>query len=307
VVEQSAAAALFCGSEKPGAPNLKPEQFLPTTTRGPAELRSGAIVSTSESALRAGVAFAFGLSLFSLVGALGRLVPASWTRQRPPSGATQATKSLTPAKRRRRTVAGTVVGYLITGLLLWALFLGGAWTQRSVGIFRRESLVVCVIAGVIVYYALVGLYGVALQLLGRRDSERRANLRIHFGLLPRAARARCVVIAIICLANPIIEELIFRGLLVHQYAALYGNFPRALLIGAVVNAANHAYQGLRAVPFHLAVYAATVALLYSPYGLVAAIGFHYVGDAMPFLRLREQLKEYRATRRKARRARTVSA
>lgn len=261
----------------------------------------------SESALNAGVAFAFGVSLFSIVGAVARLVPATWVRPMTPTARRAGANLPLATKPRRRTVVGSVARYSIACLLLWALYLGSAWTRASVGFARRDSVVVSAIAGVMIYYALSGLYGLALHWFGRRDSERQAALRISFGMLPNRPRARCAVIATLCLVNPIVEELIFRGLLVHQYAALSGNLPKALLIGAVVNATNHAYQGLRMVPFHLVFYAATVSLMYSPYGLAAAIGLHYAADAVPLLGLQEQLKEYREKRRKARRAHTVPA
>jgi hypothetical protein len=45
-----------------------------------------------------------------------------------------------------------------------------------------------------------------------------------------------------------------------------------------------------------------VALLYSPAGLLGAIGLHIVGDVYPFLKLRENLRAYRRLRRESRRA-----
>lgn len=257
--------------------------------------------------LHSGVAFAFVLSLFSVIGALARLVPASWTRKQSATARAVQASSAARAKPRRRTARATLTHYAIMSLLLWALYSGHAWTRRSVGISRHDSLAVSAIAGLLIFWALLGLYGVAVQLLNLRESERRANLRIGFGMLPTNARARCIVIAVVCLVNPIVEELIFRGLLVHQSAALYGNLPRALLLGALVNATNHAYQGFRSVPFHLLVYSATVGLMYSRYGLIASIAFHYAGDAVPLLSLQDRLRDYRGARRIARRTRKISA
>lgn|GEM_PF-3354382 len=259
-------------------------------------------MSASSSGLQGGVAFAFALSYISVISAAMRLVPKHWVGKRRRAGRVVVASSRRAARPRRRTVRGTLVWYAILSLLLWIFYGAHAWTLASVGVTRPDSPVVDAIAGVMIYYALLTLYGVFLQLLKRREIEELAHLRLSFAYLPNEARARCIVIAATCLANPVVEELIFRGLLVHQHAELNGNLARALLIGAVVNATNHAYQGWRAAPFHLMFYAAAVGLMYSPYGLAASIGLHYVADAVPLLALQERLRKYRQARKTARRA-----
>jgi hypothetical protein len=49
--------------------------------------------------------------------------------------------------------------------------------------------------------------------------------------------------------------------------------------------------------YHLAFYSAAVGLLFSPLGLVGAIGFHFGADLLPVIQYRAQLRAYRAARR----------
>jgi membrane protease YdiL (CAAX protease family) len=97
--------------------------------------------------------------------------------------------------------------------------------------------------------------------------------------------------------NPFTEELIFRGLLVHQFARVGAPLWLAVLVGALVNVANHWYQGRALVRSHLAFYAWSVVLLYSPVGMLGAMGFHFLADIWPSLYQRQMLEEYRAQRR----------
>ena len=69
--------------------------------------------------------------------------------------------------------------------------------------------------------------------------------------------------------------------------------------GLIANQALHAYQGVRNLPQHALFYGITVALLYSPFGLMAAVVLHLFGDlthasAGPMLKW---VRNYRAWQR----------
>jgi membrane protease YdiL (CAAX protease family) len=246
---------------------------------------------TTGMGLHDAVKFAFALAALSAFATLLRGVRA--LRNRTHSA---------PAKRpRKRTVRGTLTGQGVLVILLWSYWSSGGWTLDSVGVSGREAPIVSFLAGLLMYGLLRSAYSTALRFSNLKVAWGRTALRNTSRLLPTTRAARCAVITTITLFNPVTEELLFRGLLVHQFAMLSGRVGLALAIGAVVNGVNHAYQGWRAAPFHFLFYAGAVGLLFSPYGLVAAIGYHFAGDALPLFGLPGALREYRRERKRARR------
>ena len=252
-------------------------------------------MTTAYPHLRDGVVFAF---LVAIATALRLLLRAlsnyrlSKRAENPKAGALLRRQAV-----HRGSARGVFVRYSILSAVLVVLYQSGAWNAISIGLTRRESLTMAVVAGVFLYYPLLYAYGIVTLLFKQQAAEQRAGLHVTFRNLPRNRVERCVAVGIVCLVNPVVEEVIFRGLLVHQSALLTGNLPRALAVGALVNALNHGYQGWRAAPFHLVFYGAAVSLMYSSYGLAAAIALHYAADAVPLLGLKERLAAYRKARR----------
>jgi membrane protease YdiL (CAAX protease family) len=196
----------------------------------------------------------------------------------------------------------------VVGAVLWQAFLvfvpasyyfAGGWTLESVGVTSVDPLAALTF-GAVTCWLFSAAMGVLIGFRQDPRADLRATLQTTLALLPRARLPRMTVVGVICIFNPITEELVFRGLLVHQLAYIGAPLWLALLLGAVVNAINHAYQSRRAVLQHLIFYGFAVALLYSPAGLVGAIGLHVAADAYPFLRLREHLRAYRRMRRQGR-------
>jgi membrane protease YdiL (CAAX protease family) len=252
------------------------------------------------TALQGGVAFAFLLAALIALTVILRSPLNYWRGRRGAAAQTDATKRFRGKQRRRRTASGTLISYAVLSMLLVTLHRAGAWNAASIGFTRHESLSLTAVAGVFLYYPLLYAYGIIAHLFKQGAAQQRADLHVTFRSLPRTRFERCVVISALCLINPVVEEIIFRGLLVHQFALLTGNVPRALVIGAIVNALNHAYQGWRAAPFQLLFYSAAVGLMYSSFGLAAAIALHYAADAAALLGLSERLQAYRKLRRGAR-------
>ena len=97
-----------------------------------------------------------------------------------------------------------------------------------------------------------------------------------------------------CALNPFTEELISRGIMVLLLGRLVESNAFAIILGFVLNLGVHLYQGSRALRLHALFYVAVILLLYSPFGLTGAFGFHFAGDLVPFLRFRGQFKEWKA-------------
>jgi membrane protease YdiL (CAAX protease family) len=87
-----------------------------------------------------------------------------------------------------------------------------------------------------------------------------------------------------------------RGILIHQWGEMIGSPVLPVVIGFLLNAALHLYQGWRSQLWHAMFFGAAVYLLYSPWGLAAAMVAHVLGDVLPIVVLRRQLKLIRRSR-----------
>jgi membrane protease YdiL (CAAX protease family) len=192
-------------------------------------------------------------------------------------------------------------------LLMWQLLLGSLlflyssrvqWTYQSVGFDDEWSVLVSLMAGLIAYLVFIAVNTVVLRLLGRQELLRDYYLHVHAGLWPRQRSQKAVALIAICVLNPLLEELAFRGVLVYQFADAIGSRPLPIALGLAATLGNHSYQGLRAWWTHVPFYAIVVALLFSPAGLWGAVGFHVGGDALPIAALRSELREYRTRHRR---------
>ena len=188
----------------------------------------------------------------------------------------------------------------VIGLTLWTYYQAGAWTFDSVGVSRRVSPVVAFGVGLFEFYLFAVLVGVCVHVFGASTGYWRAVVRANAQLVPRGSARQVAGAVLVMVVNPFTEEFFFRGLLVHQFVFIGAPLGVALVFGALVTASNHAYQGFSLVPYHLAFYACVVALLFSPLGIAGAVGFHFGGDALPFLTYAWQLRRYRALRRSRR-------
>ncbi|MEH2005415.1 CPBP family intramembrane glutamic endopeptidase [Nostoc sp.] len=124
--------------------------------------------------------------------------------------------------------------------------------------------------------------------------------------MPRQKLQKILFMIAVCILNPITEELIFRGVLVHQLGIYINNYYLAIVLGLFVSVGNHIYQGRLHIITHIIFYIFTVTLLYSDVGLVGSIGFHLAGDIYPFMWLKYQVNNYKKRRREERRAKYVS-
>ena len=194
---------------------------------------------------------------------------------------------------------------LLFTVVLFATFQSGAWTGASVGIPPQIRWPETILAGELGFLAvLIGnlLLLLALRRLGpMRLVAARGNLRIW----PRGRVAKWFAALFIMVFNPFVEELVMRGILIHHWGLMLGSPLLPIAVGFLLNGALHWYQGWRMQTWHAMYFAVAVWLLYSPWGLPAAMAAHVLGDVLPILLLRRNLKSaHNARRRALRRAAT---
>ena len=189
---------------------------------------------------------------------------------------------------RRLLVTQTI----IICLLLFMFSLGG-WNLGSVGFDTAMAIPWAVLIGFGVYFLFIFVLEIFLRRVGLHTMVEDHNLRVHAKLWPRQPAQKMMARVGICCLNPFTEEILYRGILVYQFAEHGTGLPVALALGLIVNLANHAYQGRLALFTHVPFYGLVVAMLFSPLGLWGAIGFHIAGDTVPFIMLRKDLQAYR--------------
>lgn len=180
------------------------------------------------------------------------------------------------------------------------------WNAPSVGLKFEILPVASLIIGLICYCIFVLIVNKILNLLRVRQIVEDDAYLVSVRLIPRQKLQRILFLIAVCILNPITEELIFRGVLVHQLGIYINNYYLAISLGLFVTVGNHIYQGRLHIITHIIFYIFTVTLLYSDVGLVGSIGFHLAGDIYPFMRLKYEANNYKKRRREKGRAKYVS-
>lgn len=168
-----------------------------------------------------------------------------------------------------------------------------SWTYESVGFASEWPPLLAAGVGVFVYFAFAGILTFIFSDPSTLAPIADNNLRVMAGLWPRARRQKFFAVVAICALNPLTEELIFRGILVHQFALATGSLAMPLTVSLAATLGNHAYQGFLAWTTHVPFYLCVVGLLYSPAGLWGAVGFHLAGDILPVRGLKNSMRQYR--------------
>ena len=213
-------------------------------------------------------------------------------------GAVKGLRSAAGARLRRMDemrASGFFWMRCLAGLVCYGLWVSGSASSPRIGAVIAGDPLQAGVCGFLLYYPLSLIF---------TAWEARRSGRIHLLtsfvgamrlFMPRAAKTRALVWAAL-LANPLIEEFLFRGVLVKMLADHGAGVPVAILAGGVVHSWFHIYQGRSQAVFHLGFYAVAVALLYSPLGLWGCFGFHVAGDVLPMLLFRRNLRKLRKLR-----------
>lgn len=185
---------------------------------------------------------------------------------------------------------------IVFAAVLAAAWMTGGWSLASIGVHHPEKWLDSVLVGEVGFLLLIVAHSLILFVTRNFPQVRTAGARANARLWPRTAGLKALTILFICVMNPFIEEIVMRGILIHQWGIALGSPVFPIAVGFVLNALLHLYQGWRLQLWHALFFAMSVTLLYSPYGLTAAIVAHIFGDSLPFLFLRRNLRRARAAR-----------
>lgn len=177
--------------------------------------------------------------------------------------------------------------------------LQGDWTAASVGFHGREYWLYSVLAGELAYLGLALVYALMLRLAGKFAFMRQTAMRGNLRIWPRGRTQKWLAALFIMGFNPFTEEIVMRGVLIHHWGLAIGSPVIPIIVGFVLNGALHWYQGWRMQLWHAMFFTVAVSLLYSSFGLTAAITAHVFGDVMPIVQLRRQQKAARRARHAA--------
>lgn len=188
----------------------------------------------------------------------------------------QAQWQRVPAERCRmyHVLVGLVLPF--TTVIVLALTYPSVWSFTDIGFRQSIWWGWCFCVGVAVAvpfkFGLGKLYR-RLPKQNRKLSDR-LGAALLFESVPRGSRTRFLDNLETALISPVIEELVYRGFFVFLLSQLIGSVIAGILIGLVVWILLHLYLGPRTIPSIVAFYVVSVMLLFSPLGLVGAIGFH---------------------------------
>lgn len=180
--------------------------------------------------------------------------------------------------------------YLLTFILLLTYF-GSGWVASDYGLKFDVHPSLSLTIGLCIDLALAISFGLVARLTGHLPMLEDVSFAALCSVWPRGRAQKRATFVALCL-NPITEEFIYRGVLVWLLGNQIGSHPTAVVLGLLVSWAVHLYQGPRALLAHTLTYAITIILLYSPLGLIGAIGFHYGGDLVPLLTIRRQMNRW---------------
>lgn len=180
-------------------------------------------------------------------------------------------------------------------LLLYILlltYLGTDWVPSDYGFKFDVHPSLSATIGLCIYLACAVLLSVVARLTGHLPMLEDASFAGLCAIWPRGSAQKRAAFVAICLLNPITEEFMYRGVLVWLLGNQIGSHPTAVVLGLLVFWAVHLYQGPRALISHTLTYAVIIFLLYSPLGLMGAVGFHLGADLVPTLTIRRQMKRW---------------
>lgn len=188
-------------------------------------------------------------------------------------------------------------GQAVIGIVAAALIVFCDITPTGLGVVTDTPPVLAFALGIGVYALLLGALELTSKLLGVRSALHDVAFEALRRVWPRERHGKPLAIIAVCVLNPIVEEIIYRGILVSVFGSLIGSVAIAAAISLVLSLLAHSYQGTPALLSQLLFHACAITLLLSPLGLVACIGFHFAGDIVPVATMRAQMGPWAQRRR----------
>lgn len=236
-----------------------------------------------------------------MIGAIYFWSGAVAARQRAKAVANSPHEAVRPRLRRPANATGGALLRWQVVLAAWLALVAypNAWTWETVGLKGPGPTSIGLCVGILVYALFTALLTFYLQASGGLEKFADDSTRTMAGIWPRPPRQKVAAWIAFCVFNPVIEELLFRGVLVYQSALALNSIWAPLLVGFFVSIGNHWYQGRRMMALHIPFYWIAVGLLFSPLGLGGAIGFHVAGDVVPVSMMGRQLQQFRERHRRS--------
>jgi membrane protease YdiL (CAAX protease family) len=185
--------------------------------------------------------------------------------------------------------------FIITYIIVLILFITKFYLDKNsiyeIGIKLEINPFLCFFTGLLINILWQALHLTLLHKFSIFKSTIH-NYRTYRSILPRKTRDKKILIISLVLLNPIYEEFLFRGILVHKFGLLIGNFYVTIIIGYTVFIILHLYQGISVIFQHTIHYIFFILILFSPLGLIGVIGFHFGSDLFPFIMIKKVINDY---------------
>jgi membrane protease YdiL (CAAX protease family) len=157
-----------------------------------------------------------------------------------------AAATLEPSGGTGLTVFDVVLNVLIETALAVAVYLAGRDVARRAGGWRRAfgfrwprtSDLLPALAGIGLALALRTIVGIVMTIIAGPDATKQAQ-NLHVGRSTIVTTILIVVLAVI--AAPIVEELVFRGMMLRTFMRRLGFWPAAVL-STTIFALGHVYE-----------------------------------------------------------------
>lgn len=199
-----------------------------------------------------------------------------------------------PPAGMARQVLGSQLALLV--VLVLGFWLDG-WTLAALGVRMVVPVWAALAGGFAVYLGFAALFSLGAYAVGMLARLEDAAFRALRTVWPRDPAEKRLMLIPVCLLNPITEEVVFRGVLVYALGTLVGSHALTVGVGLVLTLLAHTYQGSQALVSHVFFYAVVIGLLFSPLGLLGAIGFHFAGDIVPVATFGYQMRRWVRRRR----------
>jgi membrane protease YdiL (CAAX protease family) len=174
------------------------------------------------------------------------------------------------------------------------------WTWQDIGIHSGFSFLGATCFGSLtaVPFWLV-LNAVQRSLMKRDDKSPVSDLATMLYSLPRGKVAQTIATLELVIVSPILEEIVYRGFFVFLLGNLVDLANATACFGLLLFVLLHLYQGLHRIPSNVLFFSTAVGLLYSPFGLAGAIGFHIACNLRYALARPYMARQYMASRQLA--------
>lgn len=208
------------------------------------------------------------------------------------SGTASGRQPRLPDLGRQHFVSQLALFLMIIGLLIY-----GSPDPEILGIVPATSPVVAFAAGSAAYIALLVTLEVVSALFGVRERLHDVAFEALRFVWPRERAGKPLAVVAVCVLNPVTEEVIYRGVMIGMLGSVIDDFAVAAALGLFVSLVAHIYQGALAIAAQFCFHVCAIALFFSPFGLVACIGFHFAGDVVPVVTMRSAMRGWAGRRR----------